>query len=134
MSVDSPRIRQYAHKPSPRYRQVWFMRIFLLLFVLFALLGGGWFLIPEVGRTLYGWVVGIVAVLLIALGIAIPLVEYAFWSYELNGDHLIIARGWLYRHCTAVPLERVQFAGRLSGPFQRLWGVESVQVRTAARS
>lgn len=134
MNADSSRIRHYAHKPSPRYKQVWFVRILLVLMVVVALVVGGWFLIPEVARTLYGWIAGIIVILLLALGIALPLVEYAFWSYELNGDHLMIARGWLYRHCTAVPLERVQFAGRLSGPLQRLWGVESVQVRTAARS
>ncbi|MCU1586797.1 MAG: integral rane protein [Frankiales bacterium] len=54
------------------------------------------------------------------------------WSYLESADDLIIARGVLIRRVTVVPYGRMQFLDVTAGPYERAFGLATVQLHTAA--
>ncbi|MFF2849835.1 PH domain-containing protein [Streptomyces sp. NPDC058001] len=54
------------------------------------------------------------------------------WRYAERADELLISRGVLWHEETVVPYGRMQLVEVTSGPFERYFGLASVQLHTAA--
>jgi uncharacterized protein len=78
--------------------------------------------------------VAVVAILLVAGSIA-GLVfwrRYRSWGYAERIDDLLVRRGVLVRRLTVVPYGRMQFVDVTAGPIDRIFGLATVQLHTAA--
>lgn len=71
----------------------------------------------------------------LALGALIWIVErgrYRAWGYAERADDLIVHRGLLFRRTSVVPYGRMQFIDVTAGPIDRMFGLATVQLHTAA--
>lgn len=74
--------------------------------------------------------VGIVVVGLVAWTVLRG--RYRSWGYLEREDDLIVRRGLLFRQMTVVPYGRMQLIDVSAGPIDRLFGLATVQLHTAA--
>jgi len=58
--------------------------------------------------------------------------RYRAWGYAERDDDLVVRRGLLFRNVSVVPYGRMQFIDVAAGPFDRLFGLATVQLHTAA--
>ncbi len=58
--------------------------------------------------------------------------RYRSWGYLEREDDLIVRRGLLFRQITVVPYGRMQLIDVSAGPIDRLFGLATVQLHTAA--
>jgi hypothetical protein len=58
--------------------------------------------------------------------------RYRSWGYLERDDDLIVRRGLLFRQVTVVPYGRMQLIDVSAGPIDRLFGLATVQLHTAA--
>ena len=63
--------------------------------------------------------------------IALRLLSYAGWGYQLRQYDLLVRRGVVTRETIAIPLARIQQVGTSSSLFERLLGLTTLSVRTA---
>jgi uncharacterized protein len=54
------------------------------------------------------------------------------WRYAEREDDLVLRRGLLFDRLTIVPYGRMQFVDVVAGPLERIFGVASVHLHTAA--
>jgi membrane protein YdbS with pleckstrin-like domain len=54
------------------------------------------------------------------------------WGYSEREDDLIVRRGVMFRRVSVIPYGRMQFVDVTAGPFERLMGLATVQLHTAA--
>lgn len=54
------------------------------------------------------------------------------WGYAERADDLLVRHGLLYRRLSIVPYGRMQFIDVTAGPVERLLGLATVQLHTAA--
>jgi membrane protein YdbS with pleckstrin-like domain len=54
------------------------------------------------------------------------------WRYIERDDDLMVQRGLLVRRLSVVPYGRMQFVDVIAGPFERLFGIATVHMHTAA--
>jgi uncharacterized protein len=54
------------------------------------------------------------------------------WAYAERADDLIVRRGLMFRRVSVVPYGRMQFVDVTAGPFERAYGLATVQLHTAA--
>lgn len=54
------------------------------------------------------------------------------WQYLERGDDLMVARGLMVRRLSVVPYGRMQFVDVVAGPFERLFGIRTLHMHTAA--
>jgi membrane protein YdbS with pleckstrin-like domain len=54
------------------------------------------------------------------------------WGYAERADDLLVRHGLLYRRLSIVPYGRMQFVDVTAGPVERLFGLATVQLHTAA--
>lgn len=99
------------------------------------------FLVPLlVGATVAALLVpgvytAILGPLVLAYAVATWVVErgrYRAWAYAEREDDLIVRRGLLFRRTSVVPYGRMQFIDVTAGPVDRLFGLATVQLHTAA--
>lgn len=72
---------------------------------------------------------------LAALAVAVLLVlrgRYRAWGYAERADDLLVRRGVVVRRLSVVPYGRMQFVDVTAGPVDRLFGLATVQLHTAA--
>ena len=86
-------------------------------------------------RFLEFWPIWIIAG---ALGLPV-LIRLAFlprslrsWGYAERADDLLVRHGLVYRRLSIVPYGRMQFIDVTAGPLERLLGLATVQLHTAA--
>lgn len=105
----------------------------LILVVLWVLMTGALVgaSIAVMQRTLALW---IVVVSLVGLAWCLRLVGRSArsWRYAERDDDLYIAHGILFRAMVAVPYGRMQFVDVQSGPIDRMFGIATVRLHTAA--
>ena len=81
------------------------------------------------------WPVGVAASVLGAL-VLVRLVllprSLRSWGYAERADDLLVRRGLLVRRLSIVPYGRMQFVDVTAGPLERLFGLATVQLHTAA--
>ena len=58
--------------------------------------------------------------------------RYRAWGYAEREDDLLVRRGVMIRRLTVVPYGRMQFVDVTAGPVDRLFGLATVQLHTAA--
>lgn len=56
----------------------------------------------------------------------------AAWGYAERDDDLLVRRGLLVRRLSVVPYGRMQFVDVVAGPFERVFGLATVRLHTAA--
>ena len=54
------------------------------------------------------------------------------WGYAERDDDLLVRHGLMYRRLSIVPYGRMQFVDVTAGPLERLFGLATVQLHTAA--
>jgi membrane protein YdbS with pleckstrin-like domain len=58
--------------------------------------------------------------------------RYRAWRYAERADDLLVGRGVMIRRLTVVPYGRMQFVDVTAGPVDRIFGLATVQLHTAA--
>ena len=72
---------------------------------------------------------------LLAAGLAAWLLlrgRYRSWGWAERDDDLVVRRGVLFHQTTVVPYGRMQFIDVSAGPVDRIFGLATVQLHTAA--
>ena len=130
MTQDSPQIDDVTWlRPSPR---LWSARLTLLALVfapvtLAAGLGTGFGAGSGVALvTLLGLVLIVLCLAMVLRG------RFRAWGYAERADDLLVRRGLLVRRLSVVPYGRMQFVDVTAGPIDRLFGLATVQLHTAA--
>lgn len=54
------------------------------------------------------------------------------WAFAERADDLIVRRGIMFRRMSVVPYGRMQFVDVTAGPFERIFGLATVRLHTAA--
>jgi uncharacterized protein len=75
--------------------------------------------------------VAVIAILIAGLGV-LEWRRYRAWGYAEREDDLLVRRGVMIRRLTVVPYGRMQFVDVTAGPVDRLFGLATVQLHTAA--
>jgi membrane protein YdbS with pleckstrin-like domain len=70
--------------------------------------------------------------LLLAIAWVVLRGRYRSWGYLERADDLVVRHGLLFRQVTVVPYGRMQFIDVSAGPLDRLFGLATVQLHTAA--
>jgi hypothetical protein len=75
-----------------------------------------------------------VAVVIVAAGLISMLLwrRYRAWGYAEREDDLLVRRGVMIRRLSVVPYGRMQFVDVTAGPVDRIFGLATVQLHTAA--
>jgi membrane protein YdbS with pleckstrin-like domain len=58
--------------------------------------------------------------------------RYLAWGYAERADDLLVRRGVMVRKLSVVPYGRMQFIDVTAGPIDRMFGLATVQLHTAA--
>jgi membrane protein YdbS with pleckstrin-like domain len=115
--------------PSPRLRRLRRIEVGVIAAGLIAVT-----LVIAIG-TGAAAVGGAVSVGLILLGGYVDWVlgrRFRAWGYAERADDLIVSRGVMFRRISVVPYGRMQFVDVTAGPFERSFGLATVQLHTAA--
>jgi membrane protein YdbS with pleckstrin-like domain len=78
------------------------------------------------------WGIPAGAVVLVTVAWAVEFGRYRAWGYVERHDDLIVGRGLMFRRLSVVPYGRMQFIDVTAGPVDRLLGLATVQLHTAA--
>ncbi len=54
------------------------------------------------------------------------------WSYTERAEDLLVRRGVMFRRMSVIPYGRMQYVEVTAGPFERAFGLATVQMHTAA--
>jgi membrane protein YdbS with pleckstrin-like domain len=54
------------------------------------------------------------------------------WAYAERSDDLLVTRGVMFRRMSVIPYGRMQYVEVTAGPFERAFGLATVQMHTAA--
>jgi membrane protein YdbS with pleckstrin-like domain len=89
--------------------------------------------IPGILLPVPAWLAPVLVTLAGALGVWLgPKVRYWRWRYALGEENLEIRHGVLWTTVTVIPYARLQFVDTRQGPLERLLGLASLVVHTAA--
>lgn len=78
---------------------------------------------------------GVGAAVLIAVGVVTDWMlgrRVRAWGYAERTDDLIVSRGLMFRRMSVVPYGRMQFVDVTAGPLERIFGLATVRLHTAA--
>ncbi|GIH50971.1 hypothetical protein SAMN05421833_109124 [Microbispora rosea] len=92
-----------------------------------------WASIPPT-RELFMWLTLISLVPGLLYVAVMPYWRYRVHRWEVTGEAVYAASGWLWQQWRVVPLSRVQTVDTLRGPLQQLFGLSGVSVTTASSS
>jgi uncharacterized protein len=77
----------------------------------------------------------IAAVVLVLAGIVVAWMlgrRVRAWAFTERADDLIVTRGIMFRRISVVPYGRMQFVDVTAGPLERIFGLATVRLHTAA--
>jgi len=117
---------------DPRVRTAWRVRagaVLLQVTAVLAVLDG---FTPLLSRVPDGLIPGAVLVLGAVLAWLLTDLRYRRWRYAVRPDDLWLRQGVLWTTVTVIPLTRLQFVDTRQGPLERLLGLASLVVHTAA--
>ena len=128
MTIDVAATSDGWRRPSP---VLWTARQVSLALVVVPL---------AVAALVPSWLVGgavgpLVTAAVVVLAVAAWLLlrgRYRSWAYLERADDLIVRHGLLFRQVSVVPYGRMQFVDVSAGPIDRLFGLATVQLHTAA--
>ena len=116
--------------PSPRLRLL--RRIEVIVVDLVVLAIG---LLVAAGAKGGGGAIGGVAAGVLLVGLYFDFLlgrRVKAWGYAEREDDLIVRRGVMFRRMSVIPYGRMQFVDVTAGPFERMMGLATVQLHTAA--
>ena len=61
-----------------------------------------------------------------------PTLEYKCYRYDIRGHDFLVQQGVLFRKSSAIPLHRIQHIDTHQGPIERLLGLSTLMLYTAA--
>lgn len=76
--------------------------------------------------------VGALAVLNVVTSAAVPPLRYARWRYAVRADDIWVRQGLVWISTTVVPFSRLQFVDTRQGPLDRVFGLATLVLHTAA--
>jgi membrane protein YdbS with pleckstrin-like domain len=123
-------LRAPRERVSPRARLMWIAGDLLRAVVVmaFLLLTSGpwnWWDIP-------GWVLLLVAVVLLGYAAVVPQWRYAVHRWEVTEAAVYTQTGWWSRERRIAPMSRVQTVDHREGAISRLFGLATVRITTAS--
>ncbi len=115
--------------PSPRLWRARLAQLGAAAFLLLVTAGVG----AGLGAGLLAAAAAVLIVLVLAgvMGVLLHR-RYRAWRYAEREDDLLVGRGVMFRRLTVVPYGRMQFVDVTAGPVDRLFGLATVQLHTAA--
>jgi membrane protein YdbS with pleckstrin-like domain len=85
--------------------------------------------------TTVGWLYGVLALVLVALGYVWAWIligrNQRSWKYAEREDELLVSHGVMFRELVVVPYGRMQFVDVAAGPLERAFGMATVELHTA---
>ncbi|APE27595.1 PH domain-containing protein [Aurantiacibacter gangjinensis] len=87
--------------------------------------------IPEVPSIVTGIVWALVALLILAIILYLPMRRWAARGYDMGSDRLRVVKGVMFHADTVVPFSRVQHIDVEQGPLERLLGIARLILHTA---
>jgi hypothetical protein len=117
------------HRPSPRLRRLRHYEVAASTFVAGLLAVG----ITVVLSATVAMVIAVICV--IAAGSIADVVagrRVRAWGYAERADDLLVKRGVMFRRTSVIPYGRMQYVEVTAGPFERAFGLATVQMHTAA--
>ena len=116
------------HPVSPRFWLARQTELGLTAFVLLILAVAAGIAIDR------GWAVIPAAIVIVWFSVAwfVERGRYRAWGYAERDEDLIVTRGLLFKRISVVPYGRMQFIDVTAGPMDRLFGLATVQLHTAA--
>lgn len=124
-------LREPAHLVSPRAVAFWRMSALVGSLFVWALVGVGFFFLPE--KPWYA-VLGVLLVVAatVARIVVMPVVRYRIHRWEVTPTAIFTRSGWLSREQRIAPLSRVQTVDSHQGAVMRLFKLASITVTTAS--
>ena len=77
------------------------------------------------------WIGGVVFAVGTVIGIALSVLRYRIWTYQVRSDSLYLRRGVVTRVTTVAPYVRIQHVDTRRGPVERVFGLSTTVVYTA---
>jgi uncharacterized protein len=115
---------------DPRVRRLWWVEGALtVLLVVVALTAADLLLRSPLPR---GLLPGVAAVAGGVLAAALPILRYRRWRYAVRESDLWIRKGVVWVTTSVLPFSRLQFVDTRQGPVERLLGLSSLVIHTAA--
>jgi membrane protein YdbS with pleckstrin-like domain len=83
------------------------------------------------------WAPGLVWLIpgVLVLGALFALIQrrrFEAWGYAERADDLLVARGVMFERLSVIPYGRMQFIDVTAGPLERIFGLATVKMHTAA--
>jgi membrane protein YdbS with pleckstrin-like domain len=78
------------------------------------------------------WIATVAVVAILAIRLAFLRRSLRSWGYAERADDLLVRHGLMFRRLSIVPYGRMQFVDVTAGPLERLFGLATVQLHTAA--
>jgi membrane protein YdbS with pleckstrin-like domain len=124
------RLRAPSERVSPRARLMWIttdtLRGLVIVVVLYLVTGPwNWFELP-------GWVLWVVAAVLLAYAVLVPQWRYLVHRWEVTDTAVYTQTGWWARERRIAPMSRVQTVDHREGAISRLFHLSTVRVTTAS--
>ena len=112
-------------------------RISGTFYALFLLISGGvtWFTLRFPNLESYWIDAGAGMAILFIIGAmvwVIPQIRWSRWKYHIHEDYVEIQHGIVNIERTLVPTKKVQHVSTERGPIQRMYGMATISVHTAA--
>jgi uncharacterized protein len=117
------------HTPSPRLRV---LRRFEVALTTAALLVLGVTVSVAAGATAAAVAAAAGLVLAGSLADLVAGRRVRAWSYAERAEDLLVKRGVMFRRMSVIPYGRMQYVEVTAGPFERAFGLATVQMHTAA--
>jgi membrane protein YdbS with pleckstrin-like domain len=131
-------LREPANALDPKMRTYWTAEGLIATVVVGVLVAAGAVIAALLGSATTAWLLGglggLAVVILGVLALVTARLDYRHFRYEVTGNGLYVAKGWLWRRQQVVPHARVQTVDTKSGPLMRAFGLVAVEVTTASAS
>jgi membrane protein YdbS with pleckstrin-like domain len=115
--------------PSPR---LWSARQLLWAVVVVPVTAGVTVLLWLTAGSTAGLIALVGCLVLAAVEWVLLRGRYRSWGYAEREDDLLIRQGFLFRRMSVVPYGRMQFVDVTAGPVERIFGLATVKLHTAA--
>jgi membrane protein YdbS with pleckstrin-like domain len=125
---DTPRLRDPAHRVSPRARLMWQVGAAIegLVLVAVAAVAG------ATTDAITWWMVLALAAVIVAYVAVVPQWRYLVHRWEATETAVYTQTGWWARERRIAPMSRIQTVDYAEGAIARLFGLASVTVTTAS--
>ena len=118
-------------RPSPT---LWSARRAVLALVAVPLIIAAGVLPTVAGSALAGGILALAVLIVSVVAFIVVRGRYRSWGYAERDEDLLVRRGILVRRLSVIPYGRMQFIDVTAGPVDRIFGLSTVQLHTAAAS